>query len=193
MARALSLPRDWGVIVADVYPGAPAAMAGLHHGDIIVSLDGKPMENARQFDVNLYRKDIGSRVAVEVLRDGRTQTFQVQVVERPDQANQFASMVTPERNLVEKVGLLCLDIDDNIARMLPNLRINSGVLVGARQSGSRQAAGFVPGDVIHSVNGKAVMSLADLKREIQALLPLSPVVVQVERHGIFTLVVFEID
>lgn len=193
MAKALSLPRDWGVIVSDVYPGAPAAMAGVHHGDIIVSLDGKPMENARQFRVNLYRKEIGSTVAVEVLRDGRTQNLQVQVVERPDQENQFAAMVTPEQNLVEKIGLLCLDLDENIARMLPNLRINSGVIVGARQAGSRQAAGFAPGDVIHTVNGKTVMNLVDLKREIQALLPLSPVVVQVERLGIFTLVVFEID
>ena len=193
MAKALSLPRDWGVIVSDVYPGAPAAMAGVHHGDIIVSLDDKPMENARQFRVNLYRKDIGSTVAVEILRDGRTQELQVQVVERPDQANQLAAMVTPENNLVEKVGLLCLDLDESIARMLPNLRINSGVIVGARESGSRQAAGFLPGDVIHTVNGKTVMNLADLKREIQALLPLSPVVVQVERHGIFTLIVFEIE
>lgn len=193
MAKALSLPRDWGVIVTDVYPGAPAAMAGVHHGDIIVSLDGKLMENARQFRVNLYRKEIGSTVAVEVLREGRTQSLQVQVVERPDQDNQFATMVTPENNLVAKVGLLCLNLDENIARMLPNLRINSGVIVGARQAGSRQAAGFLPGDVIHSVNGKTVMNLADLKREIQALLPLSPVVVQVERHGIFSLVVFEIE
>ena len=193
MAKALSLPRDWGVIISDVYPGAPAGMAGLHHGDIIVSLDGKIMENARQFDVNLYRKEIGSTVTVEVLREGRTQSFQVQVVERPDEANQFAAMVTPEQNLVEKVGLLCLNLDENIARMLPNLRINSGVIVGARQAGSRQAAGFLPGDVIHSVNGKTVMSLADLKREIQALLPLSPVVIQVERRGIFTLIVFEIE
>jgi serine protease Do len=193
MAKALNLPRDWGVIVSDVYPGAPAAMAGVHHGDIIVSLDGKPMENARQFRVNLYRKEIGSTVAVEVLRDGRTQTLQVQVVERPDEANQFAAMVTPENNLVAKIGLLCLNLDENIARMLPNLRINSGVIVGARDSGSRQAAGFLPGDVIHTVNGKTVMTLADLKREIQALLPLSPVVVQVERRGIFTLIVFEIE
>ncbi len=193
MAKALGLPKDWGVIVSDVYPGAPAAMAGIHHGDIIVSLDGKPMENARQFRVNLYRKDIGSTVAVEVLRDGRTQNLQVQVVERPDEANQFAAMVTPENNLVEKVGLLCLNLDENIARMLPNLRINSGVIVGARQSGSRQAAGFLPGDVIHTVNGKSVMTLVDLKREIQALLPLSPVVVQVERRGIFMLIVFEIE
>ena len=193
MAKALSLPRDWGVIISDVYPGAPASMAGLHHGDIIVSLDGKAMENARQFDVNLYRKEIGSTVTVEVLRGGHTQSFQVQVVERPDEANQFAAMVTPEQNLVEKVGLLCLNLDENIARMLPNLRINSGVIVGARQTGSRQAAGFLPGDVIHSVNGKTVMNLADLKREIQALLPLSPVVIQVERRGIFTLIVFEIE
>ena len=59
LADGLGLPQDWGVILADVYPAGPAATAGLRVGDIVLTLDGKPMENARQFEVNLYPRGVG--------------------------------------------------------------------------------------------------------------------------------------
>ncbi len=68
MARGLDLPQDWGAILADVAPCGPAEKAGLQVGDIVVSLDGKIMENARQLAVNLYQRSIADRVRLEVLR-----------------------------------------------------------------------------------------------------------------------------
>ena len=46
LARGLALPRDSGVVLADVIPGSPADQAGLRAGDVVLSLDGKPMDNA---------------------------------------------------------------------------------------------------------------------------------------------------
>jgi serine protease Do len=66
LAAGLGLPRPWGVVIADVAPGGPAAEAGLRIGDLVLSMDGKPMENARQFDVNLYRRSVGVSVPLEV-------------------------------------------------------------------------------------------------------------------------------
>ncbi|MFV1987481.1 MAG: S1C family serine protease, partial [Gemmatimonadota bacterium] len=65
LAGGLGLPRPWGVIISDVTPGAPGAAAGLRIGDVVLRLDGKLMENGRQFDVNLYRYTPGSRVTLE--------------------------------------------------------------------------------------------------------------------------------
>ena len=48
LATGLGLARDHGVVLADVLPGGPAAQAGLRPGDVVVALDGKPMENGRQ-------------------------------------------------------------------------------------------------------------------------------------------------
>src|SRR5215213_995354 len=64
LADALQLTTDGGVIVADVDEAGPAAKAGLQPGDIIVSLDGKRMENGRQFRINIYTRAIGQQVTL---------------------------------------------------------------------------------------------------------------------------------
>ena len=71
LAEALKLPADAGVIVADVEEGGPGAKAGLRPGDIVLSLDGKRMENGRQFRINLYTRAIGQQVTLEIQRGGR--------------------------------------------------------------------------------------------------------------------------
>jgi len=55
MARALKLDRDWGVIIADVSPRSAAEAAGLAVHDIVLKIDGKVVENARQLGVNIYQ------------------------------------------------------------------------------------------------------------------------------------------
>ena len=66
------LARDSGVILADVLPGGPADAAGLKIGDIVLSLNGKPMENARQFHVNLYQQRVSSIVTMQIVRGAET-------------------------------------------------------------------------------------------------------------------------
>ncbi len=77
--RGLGLARDSGVVVSDVAPGSPAAATGFRPGDIVLTLEGKAMENGRQFQVNLYRQAVGNFVGIEVLRDGQTRRARVPV------------------------------------------------------------------------------------------------------------------
>ena len=84
LASGLGLPQMWGVVLADVYPGSPAAAAGLRIGDIILTLNGKTMENARQFQVNLYPRRVGETLDLEVLRG----SARVPVLGNPDRAAQ---------------------------------------------------------------------------------------------------------
>ncbi|HEX2896822.1 MAG TPA: trypsin-like peptidase domain-containing protein, partial [candidate division Zixibacteria bacterium] len=128
IAKGLNLSQSWGVVLGDVIPDKPADQAGLEIGDIILSLNGKPMENGRQFNINLYPKAIGDTVTLEVLRGDQTKIYKVSVIEREDDYERFADLVTPEENLIEKLRILGLDLSPTIVSMLPKLRIESGVL-----------------------------------------------------------------
>ena len=194
LAAALKLSQESGVILGDVFPQTPAAAAGLRIGDVVLALDGKGMENGRQFEVNLYRRAVGDTVSLEVLRDGQRMTFPVAVAEREDDPTRFAELVSPERNVVPRLGVLALDIDDRIARMIGELRMPHGVLVAARSKDSPVSdQALEPGDVIVFVNGAPLKSLADLRSIIGRLPARAPVVFQVQRFGQLMYVALEVE
>jgi serine protease Do len=193
MARGLNLPQDNGVILGDVYPESPAEKAGLKTGDIVLTLDGKPMENGRQLDVNLYRKQIGKPVTIEYLRGNSKSSAKVEVAERPGDRKRLAELVRPEENLIANFGILGLDITREIAAMLPGLRKPEGVVVAARSAGTPGVLdSFIPGDVIVSVNMTPVRNLSELRSVAGKIKTGEAVVVQVNRGGQMHYVAFEL-
>jgi serine protease Do len=194
LAAGLGLAREWGVVLGDVYPGGPADAAGLRVGDIVVALDGKTMENGRQFEVNIYQRPIGTVVSLDVLRGSETLSVQVSVYERPDDVTRFTLMVTPEENLIPRLDILGLDLTPQTAALLPGLRSGSGVLVAARAPDAVYGAvALAPGDVVCALNGRPITSLAQLRREIAAVQIGAPVVLQVERRGQLLYIAFEME
>ncbi len=67
---------------ADVKEGSPAAKAGLKSGDVLVEFDGKPIKNLYDFTYALRSKNVGDRVEVRVLRDGKPLTARVTLEQR---------------------------------------------------------------------------------------------------------------
>jgi len=194
LAAGIGLPREWGVVLGDVYPGSPAEQAGLHVGDIVIALDGKSMENGRQLDVNLYGTPIGERVTLRVLRGQEMLEVPVMVLEREDDANRFFAMVSPEKNLIPRLGILAVDLTPEVSSLLPNLRIRSGVAVAVRSPDAAYGQlELLPGDVIHAVNGEPVTGLEQLRRLIGRLQVGAPVVLQVERRGQLRFMAFELE
>ena len=104
LGDALGLGVRRGVVLSDIRPGGPAAAAGLRVGDVVLALDGKPMENARQLDVNLYQRALGDVVRIDAIRNGVPNSFDVTVMERPKDPDRFMTFVTPERNLFPVSG-----------------------------------------------------------------------------------------
>jgi serine protease Do len=194
MAAALKLPQSWGVIVSDILPDGPADKAGLQIGDVIFSIDGKVMGNARQFGISLYRHAPGTQVTLEVLRGLGRLTFQVPVVERPDDPGRFLDMVDPRKNLVSELDVLAVDLTEAFLATIEPPRKKGGVLVaGMSADATPPADRFQPGDIIYVVNGQVVGNLAELKAAVAGLKDGDPVVVQLERQGLLMFVSFEID
>ena len=185
LAEGLQLGRDTGVVLSDVYPGGPASKAGAEVGDIVLRLDGKPMENGRQLQVNLYSRAVGDTVRLDLERRGTGLTLSVPVVEREDDPYRFSAMARPEEHMIPRLGVLGLSMTSDLAALLPDLRVASGVVVaGASGEAVPGSDGQLnAGDVIHAVNGHAVRTLADLRAAVDALKVGDAVVLQVERDA----------
>ena len=194
LSQGLNLSQNWGVVLGDVFPNGPAEKAGLKIGDIVLALNGKPMENGRQFNVNLYSKNVDDTVALEILRGDKTMLLRVAVIERPDDYARFAELVTPEENLIEPLRILGLELNPSVIGMLPKLRQESGVLVADRiASYSFTEEGFKPGDIIHAVNQTVIAGLAGLRRTLDDFAHDESVVIQVERRGKFLYFVVQLQ
>ncbi len=88
--EALKLrPGVRGVIVAGVVRGGPAYKAGIQPGDIILSLDGKRLDDARQALLRISAHRPGDRIAMEILRGNKIQEVDVVAIERPARATQL--------------------------------------------------------------------------------------------------------
>jgi serine protease Do len=184
LAAGLGLGQDRGVVLSDVRPDGPAARAGLRPGDLVLTLDGKPMENARQLEVNLYQRPAGQSVTLEVLRGTAPLTVRVTVTERAGDPARLAALVTPERNVVGPLGILAVDLDAELVALLPGLRGAAGVVVAATAPDAPSGPDpLLPGDVIYTVNQEPVLSLARLRERLAGLAPGAPIVLHVEREG----------
>jgi len=183
LAAGLSLARDNGVLVGDVTPDGPADEAGVKIGDIVLALDGKPMENARQLEVNLYRHAIGQKVTLTIWRNDGQLEVPVAVIERDDDPQRFADLVDPEKNQVKRLGILGIEISKKVAELLPDLRKPYGVVVAAKIGGSPNGAALQPGDVIHEINGNPVTTIQALREAMDSQKPGVALVLQIERDG----------
>jgi serine protease Do len=196
LAAALKLPRPSGVIVSDVEPRGPAELGGLKPRDIVLSLDGRPMEYGRDFDLTFYRRQKGDKVSLKVLRDGKelTEPILIEVDEQEDDEDALADSVKPENNLVPRLGILCIEIESKIAKLLPDLRQPDGLIVAAKSpDGQGRYIDLKSGDVIHTLNDQPVGSLETFRAIIAGLKIGEPVALLVERNGVFRYIAFEIE
>jgi serine protease Do len=194
LGEALSLAPEAGVIVGDVAQGGPAARAGLQAGDVVLSLDGKRMENGRQFRINIYTRSVGDTITLDVMRADRRLTIRVPVVERPDDPGRLSELVG-QQAAVRSLGVLALDLSPRIAQLLPALRRDKGVVVATISSAApySQQGRLQPGDVIYSLNGKVVETIADLNAAAATLKPGTPAVLQLERQSTLMYLAFRVE
>jgi serine protease Do len=192
LAEGLKLPRSHGVLLEDVSPGSSADKAGLKVGDLVTNIGGKPVGDVKQFATQLFTYKIGEVAPIGIVRDGKEVTVNVTVAERPDDPQRFADMVTGPGNVVNRLGIVCITINDDLRKLLPDLRIPSGVIVAARTpASSLLGEGPEPGDVIHSVNTSPVTDIAGLKKALEGIGSGDAIVLQIERDGALSYLVME--
>ena len=172
LADYYGMDKPRGVLVAQVNEDTPAAAAGLKEGDIILAVDGRPINSPNALRNLISLSDIGHAARVQVLRDGKERDITVKLAELPDQETAAAPAARPERE--EDTTLAGVTVRPLTDRARATARIPDGVngllvtSVGATSNAAGE--GLAEGDVIVEVNRMPVTTLA----EFQAALGRTP-------------------
>ena len=194
LAQALGLPKDFGVIISDVKPQGPAAAANLQVQDIIVGVDGKPVDSLFAMFCASYTRAAGERLRLDVVRGREAFSTDIAVGEPVDRLDRLSDQLDPQKNLIRKLSILGVSVDDKVSALLPDLRLPFGVVVLGRSQRSRAAdIPLAQGDVVHAVNGTMVATFGELNVAMDALAPHSPVALQIERDGKLMFVTFTLE
>jgi serine protease Do len=194
LAKGLGLAQSWGVVIDDVIPGGPAEAGGLQIGDIVVRADGRPIGTLPAFTAALYLHQLDESLKLEVLRGTERKTLYIAALEMKDPMDALPNLANARENLISRLGILALTLDEKLRSMLGTLRISTGVVVVGRVANFMSAAtGLEPGDVIHSVNQTAIDSLSSLRAALSQIKPRDSVVLQVERAEGLRWLAFEME
>jgi serine protease Do len=194
MAEGLHLGQHWGVIVADVKPDGPAATAGLQVQDIILTADDRRIETLPQLSSALYLHRLDQVLKLEILRGEQKKTLYVPAIEQRDPMDQLFDAADPEKSLVPRLGIVAIDLTDDLRNKLGTLRLPFGVIVLGRAADlTTPDTGLQTGDVIHVLNTTPITSLEVLRAAVENLKVGDPVVLQVERSDGLTYLSFEME
>jgi serine protease Do len=194
LAAALQLPQDFGVMISDVEPGSPAEAAGVKLNDKVLAVDGKPVPNLPMFSTEVLMHPSGVPIKLELLRGRETLTVDIAGVEETHASDRLTDLIDPGKSQIPRLGIVGVALDKQTAPMFPNLRGPYGVMVAALSASSlRTPPGLQAGDVIHEVNGAAVLSIEALRAAIGKMKPGDPVALFIERQGHLLYIAFEMD
>jgi serine protease Do len=86
LREALDIPENQqGALISGIAPNSPAVRAGLRDGDIIVEIEGKAITSARELSLEVARRGPGTRVRIDILRNGRRQELNATLAELPEE------------------------------------------------------------------------------------------------------------
>ena len=178
IAQSLNLPKDRGEIVARVEPGQPAERAGIRQGDVIVRVNGRDVSPDNTLSYIVANSPIGTRVPVELVRNGQRLTVTAVVGERPPEEQLAAAedgdeQAAPGSNAPastrSSIGLSLATVTPDIARQLNLPATTRGVAIANVDPSSDAAQkGLQPRDVILAIAQRPVTTVAEAVAAIDA-------------------------
>ena len=155
-------PEAVGALIAEVFPGDPAALVGIEVGDIITRVNDVVIEDKDEFVRQIGLLGAFVDVEIEVLRDGETLTFDVTLGLRPSEEELIGyEGSAPEAEAESELGLTVGAITPIVAQHL-GLNSTDGVVIIEIAAGSRaDNAGLAEGDVILEVNHRSIESVSE--------------------------------
>jgi len=187
LAKEFDLKKSSGALVTDIFKGSPAEKAGIRRGDVILEINGKEIRNVESLRNIVAQSKVGSRIKLEVLRNGRTLSTNVSVTEFPqelahaDKEESMDDIFTKDKALA---GMSVMDLTRDIAKQLGLSKNDKGVvIVKVDPDSAAEDAGLKKGDLIQEVNKKRIKDLNDFNKIRPGLRDGDTVLLFINRSG----------
>jgi serine protease Do len=162
IAKAFHEPEVRGALIGDVTPDSPAQKAGLEKGDIILDINGKPVNNSAELRMHVSLMAPGTKVSVKVFRDGAEKTLPLTLAEMPTETARSEQPENSSEDALE--GIAVENVTAQTGRQLRLPADATGVVVtSVDPAGKAAESGLKRGDVIQEVNHKPVRNNADFE------------------------------
>jgi len=186
IAESLGLARPTGALVASLTEGGPAAEGGIKRGDVILSIDGQPVEDPDGFGFRFATHSLGQSASVMVRRGSADVTLPIKLRTAPETPPREASKIEGANPLS---GVTLENLSPAVAEEL-SLEPSSGVVIADVDEGSTAGrAGFQKGDILVEVNGTKITAPRDAQRALADKARLWKVVIS--RNGQILATVFQ--
>jgi Do/DeqQ family serine protease len=161
IAETLGLKLPSGALVANVTANSPAARAGLKLSDLIVAIDGQPVDDPNAFDYRFATRPLGGTAQIDAQRSGRLVKLAIPLETAPDTGRDEITLTTRSPFQGARVS----NISPAVADELHLDASTEGVVVTDLANDATAAnVGFQKGDIILAVNDRAIAKTSDLER-----------------------------
>jgi serine protease Do len=165
LAEQFGLKDSHGVLVGDVQKGAPGEKAGLKQADVIVELDGKPIDEAAAFRNAIAMKAPGSKVNLTVVRDGQRIPVAATLDKLPE--NGSVASVKESQKSSNPWGFSVQPLTAELAKKFGYSEDAGVVITEVAPSSPASAAGLEPGMLVQQVNRRKVTSADEFNDAVQ--------------------------
>ena len=157
LAQSFGLSRPDGALISQVAPGSAAAAAGLEAGDVVTQVNGEPVVRSGELSSRIGLAVPGDTVKLQVWRGGVARSVDAKLGSPPANRRTLAQGGEPVQGGQLGLALRALTPEEKSAA-----KLEQGLLI-ERVAGPAQRAGVESGDVLISVNGRAVQSLEQVR------------------------------
>ena len=166
LAKALDLNSTKGVLVSKVQKDSPAEKAGMKEEDVILSFNGKALNNASELSTWVASSSPGQDITLAVLRDGKEMSVKVNLGE----LNEAEQATAQGKSQYSNIGIQVANIVPELIRQYNLDKDVKGVVItSVNPNGVAASVGLQEGDVIMKMNRNAITSVADFNKEISNL------------------------
>jgi Do/DeqQ family serine protease len=181
LAKSLGLAKTQGAIVSDVTAGSPASKAGLEPGDVILALNGRPVDSSNDLRNHIAPLGPGAKVTLQVVNDGKEREVSAVLAElQPEKAEAAADRTGKAHG---RFGMTVQPLTKELAQELGTKATSGLAVTDIDPAGAAAEAGVQVGDVIEKVNGQAVTDAAGLASQLDAPRNGRPSLLLVNRNG----------